>query len=145
MKGDYRFVDHTADVEFVARGSSIEETFRNAFLALFDTALYVNKVARDRSKAKRFEIKEEAADLEQLLWYVLQDTVSVMDSRSLFPYRIASLKIEERKDIYRFRAEIWAKGQKAENAKLDIKGISRYGLKVSRKGKGFEASVVMDV
>ena len=36
-------------------------------------------------------------------------------------------------------------GQKEGNAKLDIKGISRYGLKVSRKGKGFEASVVMDV
>ncbi len=145
MKGDYRFVDHTADVEFVARGGSIEETFRNAFLALFDTALYVNRVAREKSKAKRFEIKEEAADLEQLLWYVLQDTVSIMDSRSLFPYRIASLKIGEKKGVYRFRAEIWAKGQKEGNAKLDIKGISRYGLKVSRKGKGFEASVVMDV
>jgi SHS2 domain-containing protein len=102
-------------------------------------------VARERSKAKRFEIKEEAAELEQLLWYVLQDTVSIMDSRSLFPYRIANLEIKEKKNVYRFRAEIWARGQKAENAKLDIKGISRYGLKISKKGKGFEASVVMDV
>lgn len=145
MKGDYKFVDHTADVEFIAHGNSIEETFRNAFLALFDTASYVNKVSRGKSKVKRFEIKEEAAELEQLLWYVLQDVVSIMDSRSLFPYKISSLRIGEQKGVYKFRAEMEAKSQKAEHAKLDIKGISRYGLKISRAGKGFKASVVMDV
>ena len=145
MKGNYKFVDHTADVEFIARGSSMEEAFRNAFLALFDTASYTEKVAKERSKAKRFVIREEASGPEELLWYVLQDAVSIMDSRSLFPYKVNSLRIAERKGIYTFRAEMEAKSRKAEHAKLDIKGISRYGLKVSKAGKGFRASVVMDV
>ena len=145
MKGDYKFLDHTADVEFVARGRSMEETFRNAFLALFDTASYTKKVAKEKSTTKRFVIKERASEPEELLWYVLQDAVSIMDSRSLFPYKIKSLKIVEWKGLYTFRAEIEAKSRKAEHAKLDVKGISRYGLRISKTGKGFRASVVIDV
>ena len=37
-----------------------------------------------------------------------------MDSRSLFPYKIKSLKIVEWKGLYTFRAEIEAKSRKAE-------------------------------
>ncbi len=145
MRGNYRFLDHTADVEFIASGKSMEEAFSNAFMALFDTSAYLDKVSKDKSKAKAFVITETAKDPEKLLWYVLQDAVSIMDSRSLFPYKINKLSISKGKTVYKFRATMEAKGRKAEHAKLDIKGISRYGLSVTKRAKGFEAHVIMDV
>ncbi len=145
MKMKYKFVDHTADVEFIAFGSSLEETFKNAFLALFDTASYLKKVSKEKSKAKKFIIREKARDPEQLLWYVLQDAVSIMDSKSLFAYRVSGIKILESKKGYSFNGELLAKSQKVEHSKLDVKGISRYGMKISKRRIGFSAEVVIDV
>jgi SHS2 domain-containing protein len=46
----FKYVNHTADVEFVAMGKNLEECFANAFLALFDTICYTKKVAASKQK-----------------------------------------------------------------------------------------------
>jgi SHS2 domain-containing protein len=145
MRSGFKFTDHTADVEFIAQGSSIEDTFKNAFMALFDTLSYTKKVAVQKSKTEKFMIREKAQDLERLLWYVLQDAVSIMDSKALYGYKINRIKISGKGNLYHFSGEISAKGQNRKNAKLDVKGVSLYNLKISKKGSNFAANVVMDV
>lgn len=145
MRAGYRFIDHTADVEFIASGESVEAMFKNAFLALFDTISYTKKVSGQDSKAQTFLVKESATELDRMLWYVLQDTVSIAASKELFPYRVDHIRLIKRAKKFGFTAEITAKKQTAKYAKLDVKGISLYDLKISKKGKLFCASVVMDV
>jgi SHS2 domain-containing protein len=145
MRPGFRFVDHTADVEFIASGSSIEEAFANSFMALFDTICYTKRLKLQKTRTEKLTIRERAPDLERLLWYVLQDAVSIMDSRALFGYKIGKIAIKGKPGHYTFSAEISAKGQSPENAKLDVKGISIYNLKIGKKSNNFTANVVMDV
>src|SRR5271155_1460380 len=91
----YKYLEHTADVEFVAYGKDMEECFKNAIMALFDTVSYVRAVKLSKPKKVTFLIKDKARTPEDLLWYTLQDAVSITDSKSLFGYDVAKLKIKE--------------------------------------------------
>lgn len=140
----YKFVGHTADVEYVAYGKTIEECFRNSLIALFDTIAYLKQVRSSKSPIKLFAIKDKARSLEDLLWYALQDSVSLTDSKGLFAYGMKRLKITE-SNGYKIDAIILAKAREDRLSKLDVKGVSKYNLKVRRAKEGFEATVVLDV
>ena len=141
----YRYLEHTADVEFVAYGQSTEVCFSNALMALFDTISYKNKVVASKGKVVTISVKDKAKNIEDLLWYMLQDAVSIADSKSLFAYRVQSLKISKSKGGYAIDAKISAKARVERASKLDVKGVSRYNLKVKEMKKGTEATVVLDV
>jgi SHS2 domain-containing protein len=144
-KKGYKFLGHMADVEFISSGRSIDEAFKNAFMALFDTVCYVDKVSKARAKTKLVTISDKAKELDQLLWYALQDAVSIMDSRGLFGYKVSKLKVSKTVHGYKISAVIATKERKNEHTKLDVKGIARYGLKLYKKGNTFNAHVIMDV
>lgn len=142
----YRYVEHTADVEFIAYGSNLESTFKNAMLAMFNTIAYINLIKKDRSeKPRMFTIRDKAESIDTLLWYALQDVLSISDSRGLFAYGVEKIKIIERPGAFSLVAKIAGKPQKAEHSKLEVKGVSGYNLKVKKSRNGFSASVVVDV
>ncbi len=141
----YEFLNHTADVEYLAYGKTLEECFKNAFAALFETISYTKKVSASRQKVVKFKIKDKAKKLDDLLWYALQDTLSIADAKELFAYRISSLKITKQKDLYKISAVITGKSREESQSKLDAKGIARYNLKVETKGNEIIATVVIDV
>ena len=145
MAKGYRYISHTADVEFVASGGTIEETFRNALLALFDTVSYAGKVSRYRSKARTFALREKAKDTVELLWYTLQDALSLLDANGVFAYAVSGLKITKSKTGYSLAAKLHAKDRKDEYSKLDAKGVSGYDLSVKKNKGRFIARVVIDV
>jgi SHS2 domain-containing protein len=140
----YEFVDHTADVEFVARGKTTEELFKNALLAQFDTLADVNKIAKSEAKEQAFTINERARAIEDLLWFVLQDALSVSDAEGLYGYGVKSISIIENGE-YEIKVVASAKKKERRFSKLDVKGVSKFDLKVIKGPKGFEASVVLDV
>ncbi|MGD0511299.1 MAG: archease [Candidatus Micrarchaeaceae archaeon] len=140
-----RFVSHTADVEFVAFGSSREECFDNALMAMFDTMSYSNKVARLKSKDVSFTVKDKANSLEDLLWYAMQDTLSISDSKQLFPYKVSEIAIKEKDGKYSISMKIAAKAKESAVSKLEVKGVARYNLWVGKARKGIRATVVLDV
>ncbi len=59
----YRFLEHTADIKFVAFGKSLEKAFKNSALALKESMLK----KRVRRKIKR-EIIVKGVNLENLLY-----------------------------------------------------------------------------
>ncbi|MDE1868425.1 MAG: archease [Candidatus Micrarchaeota archaeon] len=145
MKKGFRYIEHTADIEFIASGKSLEDTFRNALLALFDTQSDTKKLSKSKGKKKVFTIRDEAPKLEELLWRALQDTLSLTDSEARFGYDASGLKITEKKNGYAFNCRVTTKPQSVELSKLDVKGIAKYDLKVEKKRDGYSASVVLDV
>jgi len=141
----YRYMEHTADVEYIAYGRTMDECFTNALMALFDTISYKRKISLSRSKTLEFSIKDKARTIEDLLWYTLQDAVTIMDSKGVFGYNVAELKVKEGKGSYSISAKIKGKTKEDRTSKLDVKGVSKYNLKI-KKSKGLiKASVVLDV
>lgn len=141
----YKYLEHTADVEYIAYGRDINECFKNALLAMFDTMSYTPKVRSSKSKGAVIVVKDSAKSMEDMLWYTLQDALSIMDSKSLFGYRVSSIAVAEEKGSFTVHARIYAKEREDSTSKLDVKGVARYNLKVERKNGLFGARVVLDV
>jgi SHS2 domain-containing protein len=141
----YRFVSHTADVEFIASGREMEQCFENALLAMFETMAYNKKLASSKAKLYEFSVKDRAKTSEDLLWYLLQDTLSIADSKGIFPFKVGYLKIMEKGGVHKVDARILARPKEPGASKLDVKGVSRYNLKVEHKKQGVFATVVLDV
>lgn len=143
--GKYRFVRHTADVEFVAFGKDHESCFRNALMAMLETISDTSKVASSKGKTTILTVKDRAGGMDDLLWYALQDTLSISDSRDVFAYRIPMIKIKEGKKSNSIAIRVTCKPKLEEASRLEVKGVSRYNLSV-RKGKNLiRATAVLDV
>lgn len=141
----YEFLDHTADVEYVAYGATLNAVFKNALLALFDTMADIKKLSKAKTKTKTFLINERARELQDLLWFVLQDAVSVADAEGLYSFGVKKLSIGTELGEYVITATINAKGKNPEFSKLDVKGVSKFDLAVTRKKNRYIAEAVLDV
>ena len=140
----YKFLDHTADIEFIAYGRDDEELFSNALAALFETMADTAALSKSEGRKEKVTVKEKADSLEELLWYTLQHTLSITESRRVFAYEVAEIKIREVEGKFYCELKAYAKEKKDEYSKLAAKGISKYGLKIT-KGEINEARVVVDV
>lgn len=140
----YRFMPHMADVMFVASGRTLNSAFKNAELALFDTIADMKSIEKNTGKVHSIKINLKARSLEDLAWKMLQYTLSESDSRSLFCYKVSDISVK-RGNGFALHAEVLAKEKNVEASKLEVKGISKYMLKVSKTRHGFSISVVVDV
>lgn len=145
MAKGYEFVEHTADVEFVARGKTLEEVFENSLLALFETMADIKKISKSKGKAQSFSVSDKARTIDDLLWFTLQDALSVSEAEGLFGYGVRKIEIIEDGGDYHIRANVHAKKMDQKLAKLDVKGVSKFDLKIVKSPSGFGASVVLDV
>jgi protein archease len=141
----YKFVGHTADVEFVAYGKDMEACFKSALMAMFETMAYIKKVASSNAKSTSFTVKDRAGTIEDLLWYALQDTLSIADSRSIFAYKVSGISIKKGRNNYSISVRVHGKKREESASKLDVKGVSRYDLRVKGTKNRIKATVVLDV
>ncbi len=141
----YRYLPHTADVKFVAFGDSLSEAFCNSALALFDAIADIGMLKRAKSRGRKIRLKLHAADEEELLWRMLQGLLSTADSRGLFCYWVSDLAINGTKKGFALSLTALAKDKDPDMSKFDVKGISKYSMKISRRDGLFRISVVVDV
>jgi SHS2 domain-containing protein len=59
----YEYMEHTADVKFLAYGKTLEEVFENAALAMFNVIIDTDKVSGETTR----EVFLKSPDLEFLL------------------------------------------------------------------------------
>jgi len=142
----YKYVEHIADVEFIASGKTLDLLFKYALLALFDTSADLKKISNSKKPRKVIQISDSAHTLEDLLWYVLQDALSAADSEGIFLCTVKGIKITKGKNgEFKAKARVVGVEKEQAYAKLDAKGVSRYDLKIEKKGAIYKASVVLDV
>jgi SHS2 domain-containing protein len=141
----YRYVDHTADIEFVVTARTLPGLFRSAFAATFNTSAEIRKVAKSKSKDVSVKISESASKLDELLWSSLQYATSVGDSRGVFFYRVDAVVVEESEGGYKLSGKLIGKRMRTEYSKLEVKAVSRYNLSLVKSRQGYRAGVVLDV
>lgn len=141
----YKYVDHTADIEFVATGRNLPALFRSAFAATFNTSAGIRTVSRSRGRDVRVRISQSARKLDELLWSALQYSTSVGDSRGIFFYKVESIKITETGKGHKISATLVGKKMRTEHSKLEVKAVSRYNLSLVKGNGGYRAAVVLDV
>ena len=140
----FRFVDHTADVEFIAYGKTDNELFANALAAVFETIADTKGLKRSKERVVKLNVDERADRLDELLWNTLQYSLSYAESKGVFAYEVGSIEVRDEKGVFSCSASINTKAKSDRFSKLGVKGVSRYELKI-KKGKTMEARVVLDV
>jgi SHS2 domain-containing protein len=143
----YKFLEHTADVKFLAEGKTIEECFKAAALALKETIIK-EKIEIKKGEKQKFQI--EGKDYESLLYNFLEEFLFLLDAEDFLFSDIKKIEIKKNKEKgYILKAEVL--GDKASRYIFtnDVKAITYNDIFVKKQKKGknekFICQVVLDV
>jgi SHS2 domain-containing protein len=117
----YRFLEHMTDAVIEAYGTSLEEAFENAALALEDTMVDLNKI-----EPKFVEtLSIEAKDKQELLYKWLEALIIKQDTEQMlysqFVCKISRGKNENDEKQEKFLLEAELKGEKFDPQKFEQK------------------------
>tara|TARA_Y100000310_G_C20629548_1_gene787850 strand:- start:126 stop:539 length:414 start_codon:yes stop_codon:yes gene_type:complete len=135
----YRFLEHTADVKFLASGKSLEQAFVSAADALIETIAGKIKILGSEEK----KIKVDGKDMESLLYNFLEEFLFLLDSEDFLVGGVKELKI----DVEKFKLSAVLVGDKASNYKFtnDVKAITYNEMFVKKQKNKYVVQVVVDV
>jgi SHS2 domain-containing protein len=135
----YKFLEHTADVKFRAEGSSLEEAFSEAALALSETVRGTIVIESRRDEV--FSV--EGTDIESLLHNFLEELLFLLDSRDFLMSSIKEINI----DAEKFKAEGIFSGDSGERYKFtnDVKAVTFNEMFVKEQDGRWVCQVVLDV
>ncbi len=133
----YEFLEHTADIKFVARGKSKEEVFKESAMALKETMTKGIEIKKIEEK----DIAVEGKDYESLLRNFLEEFLFLFDAEDFILSDISEILIDG------FKLMATVKGDIIDNYKLtnDVKAITYNEMYVKETDKGWESQVVLDV
>jgi SHS2 domain-containing protein len=137
MGEKYKFLEHTADIKFLANGSSLEEAFANSALALVEV---MTKKTRIKAKIKK-KIEVSGKDDESLLYNFLEEFLFLLDSEGFLLSKVSKIKIKEGK----LTAEVLGDRAKEYKISQDVKAITYNSMFIKKEGKKFIIQVVLDV
>jgi len=131
----------TADVAFEAKGKTLSELFESACLATSDVMADLKTVNPDTEKI----FTKENEKLDALLYDVLDELVFLKDAESLI---FCQFKIEVNEGSPH-KATVTAKGQKIDQAKMDlrndVKAVTYHLFELKKIKAGYSAKVLLDV
>lgn len=134
----FKFVPHTADVQFEAYGRTINEAFQNAASAMFDVITNTRKVKPKISK----KIKVKSEDNESLLYDFLQKLLILHETEHLLFSKFL-VKVTDN------TLTASAKGEKINKERHElrtgVKAITYHNMKVSKIKGGWKATAVIDI
>ncbi len=141
----FRYLPHTADIEFSAYGKDVSEAMENAALALLSVVLDVKKIRSSRKATKSIKISEEADTLENLTWFVLQDINSKRASSYISAYGFKVDSFAKAGGKYIIKGRLLYKKLAEDYTLLDVKAVTPHDLSVKlRKGR-CTMTVTLDV
>lgn len=140
----FEFIEHTADMQFVAYGKTIDECFENAALALFTGILGEQEIKENFKK----EGKIEGENLENLLHDFLSELIFIFETENLV-FKKFKVKVEKlkNKEENKFCLNFSAYGDRSENYEIyaSVKGVTYHNLNIEYKNKIYCCNVLCDV
>ena len=137
----FEFIDiTTADVAFIAYGSSLDKLFENAALAMFEVMINTKRV---KKKIKR-EINEKSIDLESLMFNWLNDLLYYYGAEGLV-FSDFNVKIDPKK----FTLNAIAFGERIDilrhEVKTEVKAATYHLLKIWKEKNLWKVRVILDI
>jgi SHS2 domain-containing protein len=137
----YRYLEHTADAKFQAFGSTLEEAFENAALAMFNLMVKTEKVKPIIER----KINIEANDKESLLYNFLEELLFILDSSGLVLNSFKNMKIRKINNHYELSTLFY--GDKIESYEIfgEVKAITYNDMSISKEKDKFIIQAVVDL
>jgi len=137
--GEFKYLNHTADMGFVARGKTLEEAFEEAARALFSFMIDLEKV----EPKKKVRVVVEGEDPETLLFNWLNELLFQAEHNQMLFSRFKVSSISPKK----LEATLWGEklNPKRHYISNEVKACTYHLLKVKKEKEGFRVQAVCDV
>ncbi len=139
----YEYLEHTADVKFLAYGKTLEEVFENSALAMFNVMIDTRKISGEL--VKDFFLK--SPDLESLIVDWLSEHLYLFEVDEIVFSKFNVDRI--RKENCEYSITSRASGEKfypnSHPFETEIKAVTYNQLKVEKIEDGWKVQVVLDI
>ena len=138
----YRFLQHTADAKFQAFGSTLEEAFLNAALAVASVMWDWAKVARK----VRFPVEAQGPDLERLLVNYLEEILFLLDTKAFILAVVENIRLEKTGVGWRLTADFVGDTDPAQYEIFgEVKAVTYNEMRIEKSAEGATLQVVIDL
>jgi len=138
----FEILEHKADLKIKVFGSSLEELFKNAVLAMASILKKPELEVRSQKPEDREFLKVESLDKETLLIDFLNEILAKSQINKKI-YKVENIKIKVFQKNAALEAELI--GYPTEHFDEDIKAATYHNLKISQKDDKFEAVILFDI
>jgi SHS2 domain-containing protein len=137
----YQYEDHTAEAKFTAFGSTIEEAFTNAALALTNIIVETKNI----KPAIKKEITIEAKQQKALLYDFLQEFIILFDSEFFALNKIETLTIKEEKEKWVLECVCYGDDAQEYETLSGVKAVTYNEMEIKEVKDLWNITVVLDV
>lgn len=143
MKKRFRFLEHTADAYVEAYGTSLEESFENAALAMTDVMTEVEKVEAKNEETFMVEAQDEFA----LLYSWLEEILLEFELKGKLYSHFEISVIEKTSRGLKLRAKAWGEAYDSTKhpSKVGIKSATYHQMKILKKPGAVTVRFILDV
>ncbi len=146
MRGKkFKYVSHTADMAFVAKGDSIEDCIENACAALLNYMLDLERIKKNTAVVKSILIRESAGSPEYLTWFTLEHVLEEIDEKNLNAFELRVERFFEKGDKLNVYARLYYKAFDGDCTLMRVKAVTPHGMKMMKKGEEYSIKVIADV
>jgi Uncharacterized conserved protein len=143
------YLDHVADIRFIAYGETIETLFENAAGAMLTVIADIENIRPEN----KFDVELEAIDLENLMVDFLSELLFLFDAEETVIGNVTVKKIEREtnndggSEKYSIIASVSGEPINAaeQTFKTEVKAVTYSGIRVEKTEKGYETEVVLDL
>lgn len=145
MKPSRKYLEHTADILFEAKGNNLSELFEQCGLAVEESQIDLDSVEEKEIK----EFHTENKDVQALLFDFLDDLLFYKDAEQLI-FKKFEISVEEAKIKGEpgYKLAVKAYGEKLSSKhqqKVDVKAITMHMFEVKQIKDGWYAKVLIDI
>ena len=137
----FEFFDVTADAGYKAYGNTLEESFENAALAMFEVMTDTNSIKPEIERKIHVESEDEYA----LLYDWLSEFLVILDSEFLV-FSKFKVNIEKKGDEYSLNGTAWGEefNLKKHESRAEVKAVT-YHLMDVKKNENYMVQVILDI
>jgi len=139
----FRFLEYIGDEYIEAYGSSLEEAYSNAALAMFETMTDTSKVEPKVEET----IEVEDHDLKSLLYSWLEALLVRNGTENKLYSKFIVEKITCDKDSYKLKAKVFGEyfDQNKHPSKTEVKAVTYHLMEIERSATGYRIRFLLDL
>ena len=143
FEGKFEFLEHTADVYIAAYGTSFEEAFGNAALAMFEVMTDTEKISQVHKDAVEVEAEDEYA----LLYNWLEALLVKFETEGMLYSKFQITNWKETAETFKFKAIVWGERFNPEKhpQKVGVKAVTYHRMVVIREVDRVLLEFILDI
>ena len=139
----FKFLPHMSDVFIEAYGSTLEEAFENAALAMFEVMTDTSKVEPSMEES----VEADGFDKQSLLYNWLEKLLVLFETRMMLCSKFEIEKIEREGEGYRLKAKVW--GEEFDPGKheqrVGVKAVTYHMMSIDEKDGRWVLRFILDI